>query len=91
MLDIGCGWGDLIITAAKEYSVKALGITLSNEQFDKVNERIKENHLEDKVEVRLLDYRELLKTEEKFHRIASVGMIEHVGRKKYSSLYKYYK
>ncbi len=81
LLDIGCGWGDLIITAAKEYSVKALGITLSNEQFDKVNERIKENHLEDKVEVRLLDYRELLKTGEKFHRIASVGMIEHVGRK----------
>ena len=59
LLDIGCGWGDLIITAAKKYNVKALGITLSNEQFNKVNERIKENHLEDQVEVRLLDYREL--------------------------------
>ncbi|APH14189.1 mycolic acid cyclopropane synthetase family protein [Clostridium sporogenes] len=81
LLDIGCGWGDLIITAAEEYGVKALGITLSNEQFNKVNERIKENHLEAKVEVRLLDYRELLKTGEKFHRISSVGMIEHVGRK----------
>jgi len=81
LLDIGCGWGDLIITAAKKYNVKALGITLSNEQFNKVNERIKENHLEDQVEVRLLDYRELLKTGEKFHRVVSVGMLEHVGRK----------
>ncbi|WMJ81695.1 cyclopropane-fatty-acyl-phospholipid synthase family protein [Clostridium sp. MB40-C1] len=81
LLDIGCGWGELIIDAAKKYGVKALGITLSNEQFNKVNERIKENNLENQVEVRLMDYRELLKTGEKFHRIVSVGMIEHVGRK----------
>ncbi len=81
LLDIGCGWGDLIITAAKKYNVKSLGITLSNEQFYKVNERIKENNLEGQVEVKLLDYRELLKTGEKFHRISSVGMLEHVGRK----------
>lgn len=81
LLDIGCGWGELIITAAKEYGVKALGITLSNEQFNKVNERIKENNLENQVEVRLMDYRELLKTGEKFHRVVSVGMLEHVGQK----------
>lgn len=81
LLDIGCGWGELIITAAKKYKVKALGITLSNEQFNKVKERIKENNLEDMVEVRLIDYRELLNTGEKFNRIVSVGMIEHVGRK----------
>ncbi|WP_252229922.1 cyclopropane-fatty-acyl-phospholipid synthase family protein [Clostridium sp. ZBS15] len=81
LLDIGCGWGELIITAAKKYGVKALGITLSEEQFSKVNERIKENNLENQVEVRLMDYRELLKTGEKFNRICSVGMLEHVGRK----------
>ncbi len=68
---------------SKKYGVKALGITLSNEQFNRVNERIKENHLENQVEVRVLDYRELLKTGEKFHRVVSVGMIEHVGRKIY--------
>lgn len=81
LLDIGCGWGELIITAAKKYGVKALGITLSEEQFIKVNERIKVNNLENQVEVRLMDYRELLKTGEKFNRICSVGMLEHVGRK----------
>lgn len=81
ILDIGCGWGELIITAAKKYKVHALGVTLSNEQFDKVNERIKVNKLEDLVEVRLLDYRELTKSGEMFDRVVSVGMVEHVGRK----------
>ncbi|WP_251861463.1 cyclopropane-fatty-acyl-phospholipid synthase family protein [Clostridium sp. Marseille-Q2269] len=81
LLDIGCGWGGLILTAAKKYGVKALGITLSKEQFNKVEEIIKEQHLEGQVEVRLLDYRQLLKTGEKFDRIVSVGMLEHVGRK----------
>lgn len=81
LLDIGCGWGHLIITAAKKYGVKALGITLSEEQFKRVQERIKEENLEDKVEVKLMDYRELEASGEKFDRIISVGMIEHVGRK----------
>ncbi|AYF54663.1 SAM-dependent methyltransferase [Clostridium sp. K25] len=81
LLDIGCGWGELIIDAAKEYGVKATGITLSEEQVEKVNERIKENNLENLVEVKLMDYRELIKEHKKFNRIVSVGMIEHVGRK----------
>ena len=81
LLDIGCGWGELIIEAAKEYGVKATGITLSTEQVKKVNERIKENGLEDLVDVKLMDYRELLKEKIKFDRIVSVGMAEHVGRK----------
>ena len=78
LLDIGCGWGELIITAAKKYKVKAMGITLSSEQFDKVNERIKEEGLEDLVEVQLVDYREL--KNRKFDRVVSVGMLEHVGK-----------
>ncbi|EDS77558.1 cyclopropane fatty acid synthase family protein [Clostridium botulinum C str. Eklund] len=81
LLDIGCGWGELIIEAAKEYGVKATGITLSSEQVEKVNDRIKKNGIEDLVEVKLMDYRELLKENRKFDRIVSVGMAEHVGRK----------
>lgn len=81
LLDIGCGWGHLIITAAKRYGVKALGITLSEEQFKKVQQEVKENDLQDRVEVRLMDYRELAKTGEVFDRVVSVGMLEHVGRK----------
>ncbi|HEY2421414.1 MAG TPA: cyclopropane-fatty-acyl-phospholipid synthase family protein [Neobacillus sp.] len=78
LLDIGCGWGELIITAAKRYGVKALGITLSEEQFARVKERISNEGLEDYIEVLLTDYRELKKA--KFDRIVSVGMLEHVGQ-----------
>ena len=78
LLDIGCGWGELIITAAKEYKVKALGITLSSEQLKKVKERIEKEGLNDLVEVELIDYREI--KNRKFDKIVSVGMIEHVGK-----------
>ena len=78
LLDIGCGWGELIITAAKTYKVKAMGITLSSEQLAKVNERIKNEGLEDLVEVQLVDYREIKNRE--FDKIVSVGMLEHVGQ-----------
>ncbi|NHM32504.1 class I SAM-dependent methyltransferase [Bacillus sp. C11] len=78
LLDIGCGWGELIITAAKNYGVNATGITLSEEQYEQVKARISLENLEDKVEVQLIDYRELKKR--KFDRIVSVGMLEHVGK-----------
>ena len=77
LLDIGCGWGELIITAAKQYKVKAVGITLSEEQFEKANERIKSEGLEDLVQVKLEDYRQLKNLS--FDRIVSIGMLEHVG------------
>ncbi|MGU8399209.1 class I SAM-dependent methyltransferase [Clostridium perfringens] len=79
LLDIGCGWGYLIIEAAKLYKVKALGITLSEEQFKKAKERIKQEGLEDLVDVQLMDYRSLEKSNLEFDRIVSVGMAEHVG------------
>lgn len=79
LLDIGCGWGALIIKAAKEYKVHATGITLSKEQYEKAIQRIKDENLEDLVEVRLMDYRDLPKLKIKFDRIVSVGMLEHVG------------
>ncbi len=78
LLDIGCGWGELIIAAAKQYKVKAVGITLSSEQLEKANTRIKAEGLENLVEVRLADYRELKNIS--FDRIVSVGMLEHVGK-----------
>ena len=77
LLDIGCGWGELIISAAKQYKVRAVGITLSEEQFEKANERIKAEGLENLVEVKLQDYREIKNVS--FDRIVSVGMLEHVG------------
>ncbi|KNZ40403.1 SAM-dependent methyltransferase [Acetobacterium bakii] len=78
LLDIGCGWGELILTAAKDYEVKCTGITLSKEQFLKVSERIRAEKLDDLVEIELLDYREL--KNKSFDRVVSVGMVEHVGK-----------
>lgn len=78
LLDIGCGWGELIISAVKEYKVKATGITLSTEQLAKVKERIENEKLDSLVEVQLIDYRNL--KNRKFDKIVSVGMLEHVGK-----------
>ena len=83
LLDIGCGWGFLLIEAAKKYKVKGLGITLSHEQKAKFEERIKNEGLEDYLEVELMDYRDLPKTKRTFDSIVSVGMLEHVGRGNY--------
>jgi cyclopropane-fatty-acyl-phospholipid synthase len=78
-LDIGCGWGGLVIWAAKNYGVRATGITLSEEQLAFSRNRIKLLGLQDKIEVRLMDYRDL-PSETQYDKIASVGMFEHVGR-----------
>jgi cyclopropane-fatty-acyl-phospholipid synthase len=76
-LDIGCGWGSLVIRAA-QYGAKALGITLSRVQYETANRRIEQLGLSDRARVELRDYRELGNAV--FDRIASVGMVEHVGR-----------
>lgn len=78
LLDIGCGWGALVIRAAQKYNAQCLGITLSENQFALANARIKQAGLADRVEVRLMDYRDLEGT---FDRITSVGMFEHVGKR----------
>ena len=83
LCDIGCGWGYLLIKAAKEYGIKGLGITLSKEQKAEFEKRIAAEHLEDKLEVMLLDYRDLPSLGRKFDRVVSVGMMEHVGRGNY--------
>lgn len=79
-LDIGCGWGALIIWAARNHGVKAVGITLSDEQHAFATQRIKELGLEACCKVRLMDYRDLPE-DEMYDKIASVGMFEHVGKK----------
>lgn len=83
LLDIGCGWGSLLIRAVKEYGVTGKGITLSKEQYEAFKKSIEEEGLTDKLAVELLDYRDLPKQNWTFDRVVSVGMIEHVGRKQY--------
>ncbi len=81
-LDIGCGWGALVIRAAQGFGVNALGITLSQNQYDYARAKIRELGLEGHCEVRLLDYRDVPE-ENGFDKIASVGMFEHVGLKNF--------
>jgi len=80
LLDIGCGWGAMAIHAAKNYGVKAVGVTLSTNQFELARERVREAGLEDRVEIRLQDYRDV-PGDGGFDRISSIGMFEHVGLK----------
>ncbi|MFT8824947.1 MAG: cyclopropane-fatty-acyl-phospholipid synthase family protein [Liquorilactobacillus mali] len=86
LLDIGCGWGTLMLTAAKEFGLKVSGITLSEEQYKFVKKRIADEGLEDQAEVYLEDYREL--KHEPFDYITSVGMFEHVGEENLETYFK---
>jgi cyclopropane-fatty-acyl-phospholipid synthase len=79
-LDIGCGWGALVIYAAQRYGVHAHGITLSRRQLDLARQRIAQAGLEDRVSVELKDYRDLA-GEAIYDKVASIGMFEHVGLK----------
>jgi cyclopropane-fatty-acyl-phospholipid synthase len=78
LLDVGCGWGGLARFAAREYGVKVFGITLSREQLALGRERVKAEGLQDKVDLQLLDYRDLPQ-DGRFDKVVSVGMFEHVG------------
>ena len=78
LLDMGCGWGGLVIYAAQRYGVEALGITLSQNQAMLANERIAQAGLQDRCRVEVRDYRELNDTKG-FDKLVSVGMFEHVG------------
>ena len=85
VLDIGCGWGSLAIDIAKSTGCEVTGITLSENQFNYCIKKSKEQNLENQVTFKLLDYRQL---DEKFDRIVSVGMFEHLGRKFYKKFFK---
>ncbi|MFD8548796.1 class I SAM-dependent methyltransferase [Streptomyces sp. NPDC059649] len=82
LLDVGCGWGSMVLHAAREYGVRAVGITLSEEQATYARKRIAEAGLADRVEIRVQDYREI--KDEPFDAISSIGMAEHVGRARYA-------
>ena len=85
LLDIGCGWGTLIFTAAKEYHLEATGVTLSQEQYDYVSQKIIDEGLEGRVHVYLKDYRELTET---YDHVTSVGMFEHVGKENLATYFE---
>ncbi len=85
ILDIGSGWGALAIEIAKKTQCQVLGITLSKNQFAYSNRKAKEMNMDNQVEFRLCDYREV---SEKFDRVVSVGMFEHVGRKFYKTFFQ---
>ena len=77
VLDVGCGWGSFVIHAASRHGVKAVGITLSEQQAQLARQRAHEAGVADRVEFRVADYREVL--DGPFDAIASIGMVEHVG------------
>ena len=85
VLDIGCGWGSLAIDIAKSADCEVTGITLTENQLNYCRKKAKELNLENQLNFKLIDYREL---NEKFDRIVSVGMFEHVGRKFYKKFFK---
>jgi cyclopropane-fatty-acyl-phospholipid synthase len=80
VLDVGCGWGSFVIHAAREHGVRAVGVTLSPTQAELARRRVAEAGLEDRVEIRICDYRDLPGAGgERYDAIASIGMVEHVG------------
>src|SRR5437868_3525370 len=77
LLDVGCGWGGMVMHAAREYGVRALGVTLSRQQAEWAQKAIAEAGLGELAEVRHLDYRDVPETD--FDRISSIGLTEHIG------------
>jgi cyclopropane-fatty-acyl-phospholipid synthase len=78
LLDVGCGWGGMLLHAAREHGVRGVGVTLSHEQEELATKRIAEAGLTDRLEIRLQDYRDV--EDGPFDAISSIGMFEHVGR-----------
>ena len=76
LLDIGCGWGALVMRAAQQYDVQCVGVTLSRNQFELARERVAKAGLGERIDIRLQDYRDVTGS---FDRVTSVGMFEHVG------------
>ena len=81
LLDVGCGWGALVMHAVQHYGVRAVGITLSEQQMRLARERVQRAGLADRTEILLMDYRDLPRRFDasRFDKVASIGMFEHVG------------
>ena len=80
LLDVGCGWGSMVLHAAEHYGVEAVGITLSTEQAGLASKRVHDAGLADRVDIRVQDYRDV--SDRPFDAISSIGMFEHVGRRR---------
>ncbi|GII91716.1 SAM-dependent methyltransferase [Sinosporangium siamense] len=78
LLDVGCGWGGMVMHAAREYGVKALGVTLSRQQAEWAQKAIADAGLSDLAEVRFMDYRDVAETD--FDAVSSIGLTEHIGK-----------
>jgi cyclopropane-fatty-acyl-phospholipid synthase len=85
LLDVGCGWGGMVRHAAREYGVRALGVTLSAEQASWAKEAIDRDRLGDLAEVRHLDYRDVMETG--FDAVSSIGLTEHIGTRNYPAYF----
>lgn len=86
VLDIGCGWGGMGLTLARDFGARVVGVTLSEEQHRVAQSRAEAEGLADRVEFRLMDYRHVTET---FDRIVSVGMFEHVGAPHYNEYFRH--
>ena len=84
-LDIGCGWGALVCYAAKNYGVKAHGVTLSQTQYDYATAKVKDLGLQDRVTLEIRDY---ITLDGQYDRISSIGMFEHIGLDKFPEYFK---
>ena len=84
VLDIGCGWGGMALTLARDHGARVVGVTLSAEQHRMARDRVAEAGLSDRIDIRLMDYRDVTGP---FDRIVSVGMFEHVGRPNYAQYF----
>ncbi|NDU76544.1 methyltransferase domain-containing protein [Actinomadura sp. DSM 109109] len=87
LLDVGCGWGGMVMHAAKEYGVKALGVTLSKQQAEWAQKAIADRGLSDLAEVRHMDYRDV--TETGFDAVSSIGLTEHIGKQNLPSYFSF--
>jgi cyclopropane-fatty-acyl-phospholipid synthase len=85
VLDIGCGWGGMALTLARDHGARVTGVTLSEEQLKVARARAKAEGLDTRVEFRLMDYRDVAET---FDRVVSVGMFEHVGQPQYREYFR---
>jgi cyclopropane-fatty-acyl-phospholipid synthase len=87
LLDVGCGWGGMVMHAAREYGVKALGVTLSEQQASWAQQAIERAGLSELAEVRHLDYRDVTETD--FDAVSSIGLTEHIGMRQLPDYFQF--
>ena len=86
LLDVGCGWGGMVMHAAREHGVHAVGVTLSTRQAEWARNAVREAGLADRVEIRVQDYRDIV--DGPYDAISSIGMFEHVGAAKLDEYFR---